>query len=487
MLEFDNINTFILKKLLIDILIIVSVFIILFTSCRDENYFASDDVRLVFSHDTVKFDTIFTSIGSTTKSLRVINPHNRPILISSISLAGGDQSSYRLNIDGEMTNELKDIELLGNDSIFIFVELTVDPNGYNQPMIVQDSILFTINSKTQDVDLIAWGQDFFLIDNEMINTTTWTADKPYLVYNSAYVDTGHVLTIEPGARIFFHKNAVLGVLGSIQAVGTVANPIVFSADRLELMYDDIPDQWHGILLFPSQQLNVFENVTIKNARIALQVGTIEYDGAAYVKLHNVKIQHASFAGIFALKSQIEATNTLIADCGLYAVALLIGGSYDFNHCTIANYWSSYSTRETASLAISNRLFINENGDSVEYVGDLVKSTWRNSIIWGNQKSEIEFGHNKNNLFNVEFDNCLYQLKDSLQNIYGDLFTSSIRDEDPLFVDYNEYDFQLDSLSPAINAGKLEYGKLVPADFNGISRLDDKAPDLGAYEYIDDNE
>lgn len=386
-----------------------------------------------------------------------------------------------------MTNELHDVELAANDSIFIFVELTVDPNGANQPMIVQDSILFVTNSNKQDIDLIAWGQDFVPVDNEVLSTTTWTAEKPYLVYNVAWVDSGAVLTIEPGARIYFHKNAAMGVLGSIQATGTPQRPITFSGDRLEAMYDDIPDQWSGIVLFPGDQLNVFENVTIKNASIGLQVGTIEYEGAAHVRLHNVKIEHMSYAGIFAIKSNIEATNTLVADCGYYAVTLLVGGSYNFNHCTIANYWSSFSNRQTSSLAISNKLSIPQGKDTLHFTGNLVQANWRNSIIWGNLDSEIEFGNDERYQFNFNFENCLFRLNDSTYNVHSENFESSIINKDPLFVKYNEYNYEPDSLSPSINKGSIEYGKLVPLDLNNVSRLSDPAPDIGAYEWIKKDE
>lgn len=472
-------NNKILSALLIG-MVIVSL---LLSSCRDESYLSSDDTTLVFSIDTLMFDTIFTSIGSTTKSFRVINPHNRPLLISSIKLAGGSQSAYRLNIDGHMTDEIEDFEIQAKDSIYIFVELTVDPNGYNQPMIIQDSVLFNFNSKQQDIDLIAWGQDFVLINKDIITTTTWTSEKPYLVYNYAIVDSGQILTIEPGVRIYFHKGASMYVLGAVNALGTSSNPVLFAGDRLEQMYEDIPDQWYGIILFPGEMINNFENVNIRNSAIGLQVGTVEYEGSAYARLHNVKIEHVSYAGILAFKSQIEATNVLLSNCGYYGAALLLGGNYDFNHCTIANYWGSYSVRKTQSLSISNRLLFLQNGDSIELVGDLHKCLWRNSIVWGAIENEIEFGQNENYTFNVEFDHVLYRLTDSTQQVHADKFNNSIRNNDPLFVDDSNYDFRLDSISPAKDIGSFEYATQVPSDLNGISRVDDKMPDLGAYEWI----
>ncbi|MCF8362651.1 MAG: hypothetical protein K9G70_08505 [Prolixibacteraceae bacterium] len=326
------------------ILTLFSLVAFMLIGCEDDSYISSDDARLTFSTDSLMFDTIFTTIGSTTKSFRVINRHNQPILISSIELAGLDESAYRLNIDGEMANEARDIELAANDSMYIFVELTVDPNGSNQPMIVQDSIVFITNKNIQDINLLAWGQDFHPIKTKVIETTTWTKDKPYLIYDYALVDSNAVLTIEPGTKIYFHKDAVLASLGTIIAKGTSTMPIYFSGDRLETMYEDIPDQWYGILLYPNDNTtHVFENVNIRNARIGLQAGTIEYEGMSNVILHNTRIEHMGYAGLFAIKGNITATNTLIADCGNY-LALLAGGSCDCTHSTLANYWSGYTSR-----------------------------------------------------------------------------------------------------------------------------------------------
>ena len=426
------------------------------------------------------FDTIFTDIGSTTKSFRVINPNNQPIKISNIRLAGGDKSSYRLNIDGDMTNDKSDIELLANDSLYIFVELTVNPNGVNQPIIVQDSIVFTVNSNIQDIDLLAWGQDFVSYQNEVIGTTTWTAEKPYVLRDTVVIDSDAVLTIEPGSRIYFHKGAGLYALGVINAVGTPESPIIFTTDRLEEMYNDIPDQWHGILLLPNKGFSVFENVKIMNAHIGLQIGALEYEGSARARLHNVKIEHMAYAGLFAINSQIEANNTVIADCGFYCVTLLVGGLYNFNHCTVANYWGGIGqpNRKTPSVTISNQLVY----DNTIYVGALT-TNWKNSIIWGDKESEIEFGNNKDYFFEFNFDKCVMKLDDSTYTSTPENFFDVII-KDPKFDSLAVYNYQLDTLSPAKDAGAIEYGELVPFDFNDISRLTDNAPDIGAYERVE---
>ena len=207
--------------------------VVVLSSCEDEGYLSSPDAQLRFSVDTVMFDTIFTTVGSTTQYFTVQNPYNENVLISRIRLASGDFSNFRLNVNGEMENEVFDVEVPANDSIFIFVEVTIDPNGQNLPMVVQDSIEFTTNANIQDIKLIAYGQDFVPIRGENLGTTTWTSEKPYLVYDYAYVDSSSVLTIEPGTKVYFHKGAGLYVKGSVEANGTFQQPIVFLSDRLE--------------------------------------------------------------------------------------------------------------------------------------------------------------------------------------------------------------------------------------------------------------
>ncbi|MCF8360071.1 MAG: hypothetical protein K9H26_15045 [Prolixibacteraceae bacterium] len=461
-----------------------------FVSCEEDAFLPEEGDLLAFSHDTVMFDTIFTVLGSTTQSFRVINPQSRPITVSSIRLAGGNDSFYRLNIDGDPLNEREDVVIPAFDSIYIFVEVTIDPNGVDQPLVVQDSVLFETGNTLQDVDLVAWGQDFNLIKGEVLQTQTWADKKPYVVYDYAIVDSGQVLTINPGTRIFFHDTAGMYVLGAIRAEGTSEEPILFAGDRLEEMYEDLPDQWQGIILFPNKMENTFSNVEIKNANIGLQVGTLEYEGSATAKLHNVVIQHMSYAGIFALKSKIEATNTLVADCGFYGVALLVGGSYDFNHTTIANYYTW--KRNGPALVISN-ILIDSNSKFIEvYENDLTRANFKNSIIWGTQNSELLIGNSENKICNYNFDYCMVKTGDSIDTEnYPDNFTNLVDDYSHpdsikhLFIDPYAYNFNLDTLSLAKDAGKIEYGRLVPYDLNNVSRLEDIAPDLGAFERIEE--
>lgn len=432
------------------------------------------------------FDTVFTTIGSTTQHLKIYNPYDQKVLISSIKLAKAETSSFRLNINGVSSNEVKNLEIAPFDSLYIFVEVTVDPNGQNLPLVVKDSIEFITNSNRQDVDLVAWGQDFKLIKGKIPKNTNWTSEKPYLVYSDAYVDSISTLTIEAGTKVYFHKEAGLHVEGKVVAKGTVENPILFYGDRLDAVYANVPDQWDGISFYPGSKNNDLSNLEIKNANIGLLIGNVGDKGSADVKLNNVKIQNMAYAGILAMESDIKATNCLITNCGYYAVALLVSGNYEFNHSTIANYWAPYGfkARTTPAVYISN--ILNVAKDKKDYIGDITKADFSNCIITGNvaDNNELYLKVNSDKIFNYKFDRCVMQLDKT------DVFKTSpqhylncfkIR-PDSIFVDpYKKFNFELDTLSRAKDTANRTISKLYPFDLKGRGRLLDNGPDIGALE------
>ncbi len=470
--------------------LILSIFIItILFSCNKDEIITSPDAKLNFSTDTVMFDTVFTTIGSTTKQFKIYNKNNSKINISSIRLANGDNSNFRINVNGTSDKYFTDIEIPSKDSLFVFVEVNVDPNGGNSPMIIHDSIVFITNGNTQDIDLVAFGQDAHLITGQIIpvnaNDTVWTNDKPYLIYNSMLVDSLKTLTIEAGAKLYFHKNSNLLVKGTLIVNGTLDEPVVFQGDRLEDLYKNIPGQWGAIALIPGSQGNKINYAIIKNGVLGIQVG--EYDKLSPdLTITNTKILNMTFGGIYAFNSTINASNNIIANCGYYAVSLLVGGSYDFNHCTIANYYgsySSYSSRTEPSLVISNNIFTN----NTLYPGNIVKANFGNCIIYGNNTNEIGIGEkNASTAFNYKFDHCLIKVDNEFDISDTSHYLNILKNKDPEFLSvYNDsLDFQLDSVSPAIDFGSKEIAEKFPLDYNQQSRLNDAGPDLGAYERIE---
>ncbi|MFP4448945.1 MAG: right-handed parallel beta-helix repeat-containing protein [Bacteroidales bacterium] len=468
-----------LKNLIQGIIILTVSAAIL--SCENEEYVSDSSATLEFSADTVTFDTVFTKIGSTTKRFTVKNPYNKNIVISSIELAGDKESDFRLNINGIKDTKVNDTEIKAKDSLFVFVEVTVDPTDSDNPMVIKDSVVFNTKQNRQDVKLIAWGQDVNLVDGEVLETQTWSDKKPYLIYNSALVDTGHTLTIEEGTRLHFHDNSGLFVAGTLIADGTYENPIIFEGDRLESYYENIPGQWTGIYMMPGSKNNYLNHTVIKNAIYGIWVDTLASTTTPTLRLSNTKIEHMTSIGLNARGSWVKASNCLISDCGNHAVALTLGGHYEFYHSTIANYWTT-STRSTPSVLLNN--YYIDGNDQVQN-RDLEKASFVNSIIYGNQGNEIGFDFKEGAESNFTFDHSLVRINPDF-NTGTDNFNAVIVNKDPEFVAPYDFKYQLDSLSPAIDAGNPETGQEYPYDILNNSRIEDEAPDIGAFEHVPDS-
>jgi len=468
---------------LINILLICG-FITLFHACEKEKMNSSSSAVLHFSSDTITFDTLFTTIGSPTRILRAINRTNENVVVSSVRLAGGKLSGFRLNVNGDASNESYNVQIPAQDSIFIFVEALLGKNGKSVPLVTEDSIIFTINNIEQKVRLLAWGQDFVMIKSDHIQSTVWNNERPYLIYNEALVDSGQTLTIESGTTVYFHKNAGLKVKGTLKVHGTFEEPVEFKGDRLEPAFNDTPDQWNGIILYSGSHNNRINYAKIKNANIGLQVGTIEHSGYASLELSNTRIENMSWSGIWAMKSKILAYNCIISNVRYYNTALLLGGDYQFYHTTFANYYNNLSSgmRTTETLIVSNYLVDNKSG--TRYIGDLKEAIFGNCIITGNRVNELSISMDKQGVSNYLFDRSLIQISDTFKIVEPTRFVDIIRNVNPRFKNPYKGNFELDTLSIVKDYGKAYYSKMYPLDLKNDSRISDGGPDLGAFERIE---
>lgn len=446
--------------------------------CSEKRYYSANASELNFSDDTIHFDTVFTSIGSTTRELRLINPYKEWIVIDRINLAGGVSSPFRLNVDGVPSITHTDIEIAPKDSIFIFIDVIIDPNNDSSPVVIADSIEFLFNNNLLIIDLIAWGQDINLINGEVIGTETWTAGKPYVVYNSMLVDTGEILMIEAGVDVLFHRSSTMYIAGSLIVNGSDENPVSFRSDRLEEVYFDIPGQWGGLYFLNGSSANYIMNANIEMAVSGIHLGNLgSPDDPPDIILKNLRIQHMSVSGISSIGATINAENCVISHCGAYCLFLTAGGDYSFLHNTIANQWD-YSYRATPSVLITDYY----DYDEIRYTGILNSGSFRNTVITGNNTDELVILSDNDEILSASFENCLIKADtDAGSLLAGYSFTDCIVNLDPLFFNPAEYDFRPDTLSPLINMGSPIYAAIAPFDFRGNSRQLDIAPDIGAYE------
>lgn len=425
-----------------NLILILSFFILVIFACRKEEIIDyNPNLTLQFSTDSILFDTIFTSSGSTSRVLKIFNYNKNSVVISSIQLAGGNASAFKININGIAASTLNDVKIRGKDSIYVFVKAFIDPNNSNSPFIVQDDLTFNLNGKTNKIPLMAYGQNAIYLNNTVINTnTTFTKDKPYIIYNNVIVNQNAILKLDPGTKLFFHKGAKLYVSGSLQANGTFADSVTLSSDRLERIYDDEAGQWGGVHLLRPSFDNRINYATIKNALIGIRVDSLSNNNNPKLLLTNSIVKNHEIAGLLGYTASVTGLNNLIFNCGQFLVIGLYGGDYNFFQNTLANYNYNFP-RKTPSVYISDNLNNNSIGTKN------LTTVFYNNIIYGSLSKELDFDKKGAGIFNVDFQNNL--IRTDIQT----LGNSNIYNQDPLFLNTRRENYKLGSNSAALGKGK----------------------------------
>ncbi len=456
--------------------LILTILLLAAISCRkSDKTDHTPGISLGFSTDTVLFDTVFTTVGSVTRRLIVYNPNQNKVSVSKITLSGGNSSSYRLNIDGIASSEVNDLEISGHDSIFIFIRVTVDPENLATPFVVSDSIRFELNGNQQYVKLVAWGRDAVFYHNEILTGAhQWDSTRARVIFGSLRVDTSSTLTILPGTKVYFHKDSYMAVswLGTLNVAGTSDFPVWFRGDRLDPFYNELPGQWLGIFLERGSRNHRFENARIINGVYGVLVDKPSSPVSVMLTISNTIIRNKTMSGIYAFGTTIAAVNCVIGDCGQHAIDISYGGSYDFRHLTIGNYWFS-SVRRAPSVTLSNYSY-DTTGQKI--TNPLVKAYFGNCIVFGANDEEMEFDSVTGVPFEYKFENSLIRTMLPLTNTTR--FVNCQKNKNPRFINTPDWNYQIDSISPAIDQG---VDLVLPFDLRGLSRT--LPPDLGAYEYI----
>ena len=453
--------------------------LILVISCRKQDKIdSSSSVRLTFSTDTVFFDTVFTTIGSVTQRFMVHNNNASKIVISSISLGGGGTSAFSVNIDGTPGPSLSNVELAAHDSLYIFVRVTVNPNNKNNPFVVTDSILFKTNGNLQKVALVAWGQNaYFYKSKKLSGTVTWDSIKPHVIYGYLRVDTNASLTISAGTKLYFHKSAYLAVsnLATLTVNGDLAHPVRFLGDRLDPFYRDLPGQWDGIYLEKGSHSNKINYAIIKNGNFGVSIDEAVNISQNMLEIDNTIIENMIDDDIYAYATNVESYNCVLGDCGAASLALDFGGSYEFDQLTIGNYWSN-SIRLDSALYLSNYTV---DSTGTKHYNALTQAKFGNVIVYGSQDDELSFDKDNSVAFNFTFDHCLLKTNKNTSDVSH--YLSCIINQDPGFIDPINFNYQIDSISPAIGKGNSLFTIQFPQYIKGNSR--NLSSDIGAYEYV----
>ena len=470
------------------------------SGCFKEEFTMSGDATLEFTADTVRFNTVFTSLGSATRSFRVHNRTDLPVKISRVYLQS-EASFFRINVDGSQGPEVKDVEILNGDSIWIFVEVRVDPDQppSASPFVIEDYVVFELNGNQQQVLLEAWGQNANYIPGPGQGNTisiltcdmgveTWDDPRPYVIYGTLLIDSCTVVW-PAGARIYIHggvANNPLGIYndgliytlprGRIRSEGEVNNRVLVSDDRIEPDYTGV---WSGISLGPASGPHKLNYTTVRYA-----VTGVVADSASRLDMEGTIIHGNSGSGLFARHSTVNATNCLMYDNAAAGVALTYGGNYSLDYVTIASYGNN-----TEGLII-NDFYCQDQLCSTGVFVNSVAASLRNCIIAGSSRDEISLTNAAAEIPQVIFDvmmtDCVVTVDELLDedNFPGFLDDICMGCEqymfgDTLFVDESSFDFHLDTMSIALDMARPLQS--VTTDLEGFAR-DPETPDTGCYEF-----
>ncbi|TMM56939.1 hypothetical protein FEE95_10610 [Maribacter algarum] len=502
--------------------LLILALVALVSSCRKDLEYAPSNGNLEFSKDTIFLDTIYTNLTSSTRTLKVYNRTRDDIEIPSIRLSQGQNSSYRLNVDGVAGKEFEGIQILAQDSIFIFIETTFNvPDTALNEFLYTDAIQFDNGEYLQEVQLVTLIKDAvflypkslpdgsketvligfddsgneiraegFELEDDQLN---FTNQKPYVIYGYAVVPEGKELIVDAGSRVHFHKdsgmliksNASLQVNGGLsEDQDLLENEVIFSGDRLESELTNVAGQWGTLWITSGSINNTINYLTLKNATVGLLVDGDGILNSPTLTVTNSQIYNSASVNLWGKKAAINAENVVLGSSGNTSLFLNLGGKYEFAHCTVANYWSN-GFRGGTALEIDN--FTRSSN------GELERAEFFNCIIDGNNAIELVLRNNNTNLFEYSFINCLLKFRDSGGMFDSDplydfgnlsLYKEVFINEDANYLNVAKNDFRIENPSAAEGRANIGTALRIPFDLLGIDRT--SSPSIGAYQISTQN-
>lgn len=466
------------------LLIIIAGLCGLSSSCISDGISTSSADILTFSRDTVNFDTVFTDLGTPTARLIVSNRAKKGIIISSISLKNPN-SCFSLNVDGVSGKSFNDIEIWKEDSIYMFIECYIPSTSSQEPYRVEDELVFVTNGVTQTVTLEAYGQNVVRLKASRISSDTrFTAQRPYVIFDSLVVEKGATLRIDPETQLLFNDGAELIVHGSLEAIGAPDKLIQMRGDRLDnvlpgVSYDILAGQWKGIRISRESFGNRMEFVDMRSTQQGLVADSCGDLSQRKLELRNSWLHNSQQNVLNAKYCDIAAYGVCFSESP-GAVVSLTGGTAEFIQCTFANNYLFSAIYEAAVSLYHCLPPTEEEPGDPDNPNPLMKALFANSIIYGLGKdiSPGKFPGADVFLHNVSFKSSGYD---------DENFFDCLWECDPLFLTdrpkyYFNYHVQPDS--PVIGKGNPEF--ITPAtatDIDGVNRMEiavNGRPTLGAY-------
>ena len=316
---------------------------VLLASCSDNDSFSTDaSHRLTFTCDTVRMDTLFAQVPSSTYSFWVQNHSGDGLRLRTVRLERAGQSGFRANVDGTFLNPVvNDLEIRKGDSLRVFVEVTAAENTSSDPQLQEDNLLFTLESGVvQKVNLrtYIWNAEQWQ-NVDIITDCTIETSTPIVIYGGINVSEGATLTIK-NTTLYFHDGAGINVSGAL-----IAENVTMRGDRLDHMfsnlpYDRISGQWKGITVKPKADGCQFTDCVIRNAMDALHCDSTT------VVLTNTIVHNSKGFGLWAHDSEVTISNSVLSNALNDCVALL-GCQATIDHATLPQFYPLSANRGAA--------------------------------------------------------------------------------------------------------------------------------------------
>ena len=430
-------------------------------ACQDDdNFSTSTGLRLTFPQDTLKMDTVFSRTPSSTYTFWVYNNNDAGIKMQSVRLRRGNQTGFRVNVDGiyldnSNGSQTSDVEIRRNDSILVFVELTPGEMGQLEPTLLEDDLLFQMESGVeQKVCLQAWVWDAMkLYSPVIIQDSLIESSVPIVVFGDMRVEEGATLTIR-NTTLYFHDESGLDVHGTL-----FMEDCVLRGDRLDdmfsyLPYDRVSGQWNGVMINETSKGNRFVRTEIRNGCYGVICDSAALDLDQYrLEMENCIVHNCSGAGVAAINAYVRLDHCQLTNMG-HECFSIFGGVAEISHCTFAQFYP-FSADRGPALRFTN--FYNGLIAMPVYV------TCHNSIITG-YADDVLLGDMLGEdpaTFDYEFERCLMRTPEVTDeperfvDIIWETPEDSIQGKKH-FVQIDEdnlrYDFHLDSLSTAQGLG-----------------------------------
>lgn len=451
-------------------------------SCnKDDITFDAPSQQLRFSRDTVFCDTVYHQVRSETYVVKVYNNEDKDILIPRVNLENGATSLYRINVDGKPGYDFKNVPLRKKDSLYIYVEIA--PQASGPEAIAEDKVVFTGPAGQQHVTLFSVVQDaeFFIQTptnpNIITGSTTWANNKAKIIYGNLTLDKNATLDIDPGTKVYFHKNSGMKVSSNavLNINGTLDKQVILRGDRNDPYYDTISKNWNSIKMESSSILNM------NHARLFGGTRGLEMKQTT-ANISNSFIHTFFEYGIYAVNSTVTASNLVMNNCGLSCIGIFKGGKHNYTHATIANYSKSMGTFDRKGIFVTNE-WKNDAGQTEQAA--LQQFNLKNSIVYSDRDNSVQFEPTPGQQFEYFIQNCL--LKYSSTSEAGFTFDNninvvqSIKNTDPQFMNYfmAKMNLRVKTTSPAKGKGNTAVAGTVPFDIVNEPRTTN--PTIGAYQ------